>query len=286
MGIRVLLLFNPRAGRADSPGSTAALVKRLLDAGFACELAEIQPGRELPRIKASQCELLVVYGGDGTLHHLLPSALETGLPIGLIPGGTANVLAREIGIPSRIEAAVEILRQGKIREMYLAQTGVQRFLLMAGVGADAYLLQRVPARLKSRLGIFAFWLTGFAKFWSYPLEPFRVGTSEEHFIGTTAVISNGRFYGRHLLLAPRASVFEPVLDLCVFRSRGHLRYLAYVWASLWGRHVNLPDVVYRKTPLVWAEGTPGTMVQMDGEPAGALPRRFQIAPERLQIVCP
>lgn len=286
MGIRALLLVNPQAGRTDSPGRVNALAKRLADAGFVCELMEIRPGEVLPPSRAAVCDLLIVYGGDGTLHHLLPSALEAGLPLGLIPGGTANVLAREIGIPSRLDRAIEILRGGKVRKMCLAQAPVRRFLLMAGVGADAYLLQRVPPGLKTRLGIFAFWLTGFARFWSYPLQPFRVGTKEEFFTGTMAVVSNGRFYGRHLLLAPRASVFEPVLDLCVFKSRRHLRYLTYLWESLWGRHVNLPDVVYRKASVVWAEGTSGTLVQMDGEPAGALPQRFQIAPERLQIVCP
>ncbi len=286
MGARALLLYNPKAGRADSVGRASALARRLSDAGFDCRLGEIGPGKSLqPGILAGR-ELLVVHGGDGTLHHLLPTALEAGLPVGLIPGGTANVLAREIGIPSRVDRAIEILRRGRVREMYLAQAPSRRFLLMAGMGADAYLLQRVPSGLKSFLGIVAFWITGLTAFWSYPLQPFRVGTANEQFVGTMAVVSNGRFYGRHLLLAPRASVFEPVLDLCLFKSRHHLRFLGYVWLSFWGRHTSLPDVVYRKAPMVWAEGAADTLVQMDGEPAGVLPQRFQLAPERLQIVCP
>ncbi len=286
MGIRALLLFNPLAGRADAGGQALALSARLSEAGFQCRLTEIGAGMDLSPARLADRDLLIVYGGDGTLHHLLPVALRTGLPVGLIPGGTANVLAREIGIPSRLPEAIEILRRGRVRQMYLAQTPARRFLLMAGMGADAYLLQRVPAGLKSFLGISAFWITGMARFWGYPLKDFRVRTESEQFTATLAIVSNGRYYGRHLLLAPRASVFEPVLDLCAFTSRHHLRFLGYLWRTLRGRHIDLPDVIYRKASTIWAEGPPETLVQMDGEPAGSLPQRFQLAPERLSIVCP
>jgi YegS/Rv2252/BmrU family lipid kinase len=286
MTARALLLFNPLAGGVVSVGNPRRVSDCLADVGIDAEQVRVQNGFELDPGRLSKKDLIIVHGGDGTLHRLLPQLLGAGLPVGLIPGGTANVLAREIGIPNRIEEAARILSRGRVEQMHLGQADGKPFLLMAGMGADGYLLLKVPDSLKRFLGIAAFWLAGAVRFWEYDLSPFQVHTREEQFDATLAIVSNGRYYGRHLLLAPNASVFEPNLDLVLFQSPNHLRFLRYLWATLFGRHLSLEDVVYRKLTHARAESGTETHVQVDGEPAGVLPRSFSLAPDRLSLVVP
>ena len=286
MTARALLLFNPLAGGVASAGNPRRVSDYLANAGIDAEAVRVDNGFELDPGLLSKKDLIIVHGGDGTLHRLLPQLLVAGLPVGLIPGGTANVLAREIGIPNRIEEAARILSRGRVEPMHLGETDGKPFLLMAGMGADGYLLLKVPNSLKRFLGIAAFWLTGAVRFWEYKLSPFRIHTREEHFEATLAIVSNGRYYGRHLLLAPEACVFEPSLDLVLFQSQNHLRFLGYLWATLFGRHLALEGVVYRKLTHVSADSDTKTYLQVDGEPAGVLPRSFSLSPDRLSLLVP
>jgi diacylglycerol kinase family enzyme len=157
---------------------------------------------------------------------------------------------------------------------------------MAGVGADAFIIDRVGPTLKRFLGVAAYWITGITKFWSYPMQPFRVKIGDQSYAATFAVISNSRYYGGHLLVTPHASVFEDSLDVCLFNSGNHLRFLAYLWGSLKGKHLQYPDVVYKKTRALEVVGDRNIHVQLDGELVGFLPTKFSTSESHLQVVVP
>jgi diacylglycerol kinase (ATP) len=283
--IRALLLFNPRAGRAFPSLSEDAVVRRLQAAGIECEpwVLTAGPDESLP-VKGR--ELVVVCGGDGTIHRALPHLAGSGIPLGLIPAGTANVLARELGIPRDPDAAVEIIARGRVRSICLGSADGRLFHLMGGAGLDGYLLDKVGTRLKRVLGVGAFWLAGFWSFWGYRFEEIEVQIEDEVQVGTFVVVSNCRLYGGTLPLTPRASLFEAGLDVCLFRSASHFRYARYLLAGVSGRHLELPDVVYRKARRVLVRSRRPVKVQLDGEPAGFLPVEFRSAEEALRVVVP
>jgi len=285
MPVRALVYLN-RAARGRFKIRSETVVSRLQDAGFAVDLQVVGTGREeaAPRIEGK--DLAVVCGGDGTLHRILPYAVRAGLPIALLPAGTANVLAYEVGIPEQLEGALKVLFEGRTRRVNLGLADDQFFHLVAGIGTDGYLLLKVPGYLKRFFGIAAFWISGAHRFWRYPLPRFRLQSDGAEFEATFAILANSRYYGRHLRLAPQADVFERSLHLCVFSSTSHLRYLTYLWQGLSGRHINLPDVTYHAVATATATGPEGVFVQLDGEPAGHLPKHFRLAEEQLEIFAP
>jgi diacylglycerol kinase (ATP) len=280
--IPALLVFNPRAGRAACSLSRQSVLGRLRAAGIDCTIWTPEPDDDAFPLEGY--DLVVVCGGDGTIHRVLPHLADSGIPVGLIPAGTANVLAKELGIPRDPAAAVEIIARGRVRSIRLGRANERLFHLMGGAGLDAYLLDKVSPRLKRKLGVGAFWLAGLLRFWGYRFRQIEVRIGEETHVGTFAVVSNCRWYGGSLLLTPHAGVFQANLDVCLFRSSSHLRYARYLLAGVSGRHLDLPDVVYRKAERVSVCSRVPVKFQLDGEPAGSLPVEFRLARETLRVL--
>jgi len=283
-----LLIYNPVAGRSTlAERRLFEISEKLADVGIHSELHLVQPGRhsELEE-KLREKSLLIICGGDGTIHNVLEDAVRAHLPVGILPAGTANVLARELGIPRDLDAAIRILGGGRTRLLRLGKANGRYFHLMAGIGVDGYIINRVGLSLKRFLGVAAFWVTGLSRFWGYPLCPFRVDFGNVSHTATFAVISNARYYGGHLLLAPEASVFEDKLDVCLFTSRSHLRFLGYLWGSLKGNHLAYADVIYAKVRQLEVSGDEDLPVQLDGEVAGHLPMKFVAAKDHLEVFVP
>jgi diacylglycerol kinase family enzyme len=170
--------------------------------------------------------------------------------------------------------------------MRLGKANNRYFHLMAGIGADGYIINQVGVSLKRFLGVGAFYLTAISKFWSYKLRPFQVDLGHSSHTVTFAVISNARYYGGHLLLAPHASVFDDMLDVCLFTSTNHIRFLSYLWGSLKGKHLAYSDVVYEKVRRIEVSGDQSIRVQLDGEVAGHLPMKIVSDEARLEVVVP
>lgn len=279
-----LLVYNPSAGRLRlSDSRLRELTDRLRGFGWEVEPYESRPtGQKLPLDGKG---LLVVYGGDGTIHDVIGQAVEAGVPLGIIPSGTANVLAQELGLPLNHEQALDVIGRGRTRRIHVARADGQYFHLMGGVGPDAYLNQRVHPVLKKLLGVGAYWLTGLVRFWGYRLQPFEVTIDgDETLRATFAVVSNSRYYGGRLLLTPRASLHDDVLDVCLFTSSSHFRFLRYLVGAMRGRHLDYSDVVYRKARTVEVRGDCDIPVQLDGEMKGHLPMEFSIGGEAVEVL--
>ena len=301
----VVLLYNPAAGRFPlSQKRLCSLVQLLKQHGVRAEPVSTRlpraavPNSEpdstetlLPSSRDSRLDLagkdrLIVYGGDGTLHEAFRLVAPWNIPVAVLPAGTANVLARELGIPLRLKDALPIAASGTARSICLGEGNGRCFHLMSGIGLDAEVIARVPPGLKKTLGIGAYWLTGLASLWNCPLRPFHVTLDGTEWEASFAVIANARRYGGHLLMAPQASVYEECLDVCLFTSKRKTRFLHYLWGVLRRKHLDYPDVVYRKVQRVEVAGDPSVPVQMDGELVGNLPMSFSVFSRGVQVVVP
>lgn len=277
--MRALLIYNLEARR----GSAARLrrvLQLLAEEGVAarpCAVHEVGEGAG----PAANEEVIIVYGGDGTVHHLLPCLVEWGLPVAVLPGGTANCLAAELGIPRREREAVQAIRDSVAVDAVIPRGDRRRFLLMAGFGLDAWLLQRISPVVKRRLGVAGFWLAGALHFLRCPMRLWTVRAKGGSWRGTLVVAANAQRYGRDLRLAPLARLDEPVLDLCIFTSERRRRFPVYLWAVLWGKHRGLPDVVYHKVKVAEVHPPAGGLAQMDGELLDFVPRRLEVTEERV-----
>jgi len=285
-----LLLYNPAAGRFPlSEKRLKTLLRTLYDYGIRAETAITQPSQETS-LNLENKDLLIVYGGDGTLHEAIPEAVKWQVPVALLPAGTTNVLARELGIPRDPERALSLVPQRKLQKIHLGrgdrgQAG-RYFHLMAGIGFDGDVISRTGQHLKKALGMAAYWLGAHVSLLKYPMTSFELSLEGEIHQGTFAVIGNARNYGGELHLTPKASVLENCLDVCLFTSRQRWRYLLYLWGVLSGRHLRYPDVLYRKVQRLKVSSDRPVPIQMDGELIGQSPMEFSSSSESLQVVVP
>ncbi len=294
-----LLLYNPAAGRFPlSEKRLKALLKTLYDYGIRAETAITQPSQETS-LNLENKDLLIIYGGDGTLHEAIPEAVKWQVPVALLPAGTTNVLARELGIPRDPERALSLVPRRKLQRIHLGQgdwgqaredlSPISRrryFHLMAGIGFDGDVISRTGQHVKKALGMTAYWLAAHISLLKYPMTPFELSLEGEVHQGTFAVIGNARKYGGELHLTPKASVQENCLDVCLFTSQQRWRYLLYLWGVLSGRHLSYPDVLYRKVQHLKVSSDRPVPIQMDGELIGHSPMEFSSCREGLEVVVP
>ncbi len=293
-----VLISNPKTGRYGSRrGASVKDICAYLEAhGHRVEVQETGAPGDATRIAQAatardDVDLVIVSGGDGTINEALQGLIGTKSKLGIIPRGTANVLARDLGLPLNVLKAAEIIAKGKAQRVHVGcatdtATGAKRyFLLMAGIGLDASVVRRVNPQLKKHLGKAAFWLSGLSHLADWKPVLFQISINGEELEATFVAIGKAASYGGDLSVTPRAQLGQPDFEVCAINSRSRLRYLqllSYVVRS--GVPASKREVRFLRTNLVSATGT--VPVQVDGELIGKLPMTFSIAPETIDVIVP
>ncbi len=231
-------------------------------------------------------EMVIAHGGDGTVNEVVQALVGSDVPLALWPGGTANVLARELALPADPDRLARIIAAGVTRRVSVGRAGQRYFLLMAGVGLDAETLGSVHPGLKRLTGEGAYWLAGLKQLTAWNPIPFVVEANGERYRATFAVVANAPSYAGGLRFAPDASMEDDLLDLCLFDATERARFARYLAAALTGSHVGLPGVTCVKTRHAVAQGPDNRLVHVDGERLGRLPVAFDCVPAALSLVVP
>jgi YegS/Rv2252/BmrU family lipid kinase len=231
---------------------------------------------------------VVVAGGDGTINAVLPALCGTEFPLAILPVGSVNVLARELGIPASIDAAMEAAASGRPRRIDLGVANGRPFALMAGIGFDAAVVHSVAADMKGLIGSFAYVARGLQVLTSYPTSHFHIEADGEKVdaAGWLAVVANASRYTYHWRLAPDAQIDDGWLDVCFFSSESALETLGQVAAALGGRHSSHPGIQHLRGKRFRFCCSPEVAVQLDGDPAGSTPVKVEIAPGALTVMVP
>jgi len=234
-----------------------------------------------------------VLGGDGTINEVANGIANTPAVLGVLPGGTANVLSMELGLGSRLERAADGLGRCAERKIALGKLvhpgGSSRyFLMMGGVGLDASIVKIVDPGLKAKAGKLAYWFAGLSKIADH-VDQFTARVNGIERRCGFALVSRVRNYGGDLEIASGASLLSDEFEIVLFEGSHPLRYSGYM-LGVAARCVQvLPGVhtVRAKTAEFCAESSmKGIPVQIDGESEGLLPARFEIVPEALTLLVP
>jgi diacylglycerol kinase (ATP) len=290
-----VLISNPHAGRGGS--SRAREVARFCDLlrarGMTVELLNTSGPGDATRLAAGAAERgvrdVIVSGGDGTINEALQGLAGGEVRMGIWPRGTANVLARELSLSSRVDEAAEVIAQGVSRRVHLGlatveATGERRyFFLMAGIGLDASIVEGVRPRLKRRVGEAAFWYSGISHLLRWRPKPFQVEIDGETFAATFAAVGKAPHYGGELSITPRARLDEPLFEICLINSHSRLRYLRLLSRAMRGG-VETDARSVRFIRATRARATGDVLVQVDGEIIGRTPMTFEIAPHSIEVI--
>jgi len=291
---RVLIVFNPAAG-AGRRRRLIRAVAALRACGLAPDLAETRgpgDGESLAREAASRgIGVVVAAGGDGTIAEVAAGLAGSGATLGLLPLGTANVLALELGIPFAPERAAEVLATGRTR---LLRPGLARFedgrrrlfVQMLGAGFDAEVVAQLDLRLKRRIGRAAYVWQSLRELPRYGFPPIGVVADGVPMHAASVIVTKGRLYAGHHRIAPAADPLSPGFQLVLFRHPGAL-HAALAGAALpLGLIPRLPGVAVLPAGRVALSAEGEVPTQCDGDPAGSLPVSIDDAPAPLPLLRP
>lgn len=283
------LIANPVAGR-----NARVLIERartrLRQRGAEVELFLTQGRGDAERFAAQAAERgydrIVVAGGDGTVNEVINGMTADSPPLAILPLGTTNVLALEIGLSFVVEAACDLAMDGVVTPIHLGLADQRRFVLMAGVGFDARVVHEVNPRLKRLLGKGAY-LLSVGRCWLRPggQALTLIDEHDQRHQGYGAIISNARCYGGRFTMTPRASLLADTLDVCLYLRPGRLALLMAGVALLSGRPLAAPWGRHLRGRRFAVSGV-GLPVQIDGDEAGYLPRVFAINPFPIRLMLP
>ena len=300
-----LLIHNPNAGNGgNARRRLIEQARRILSAGgIEAELAETTaPGHatEIAQQAAREGrQLVITCGGDGTLNEVVNglATLNNGhrVPLALLPGGTANILAKELALPWDIPRAAKQMINAELREIALGLATPldhpekkRYFLSVAGAGPDGMIVYSVDLGLKARVGILAYWWQGAREVLRYTFPRFRVRAGNRQVEGTLVVVGRTKNYGGPFKITDQADLFGDEFEVMALTTQSGFRYLSYL-PTLWmGNLRKEEDVHFWKADTLLCEPLDGKPVyaQLDGEPFARLPVEFSIAPRALKLLVP
>jgi diacylglycerol kinase (ATP) len=288
-GKRALILTNPKARRgAESIDQACAVLEA---AGFTLDRTSPeadQPIGDLIRDKADQRDLVIIGGGDGTLNASAKALVDTQLPLGVLPLGTANDFARTIGLPADPLAAARLITEIEPRPIDLGEVNGHLFFNVASIGFSAELAAELSAEAKARFGklgyaIVAARLLAKSRLFHADLE--HDGTRER--IRTLQVsVGNGKHYGGGMTVEETATADDGALDFYSLEVDHWWRLLRLLPALRAGTHGRWDDVRAFRTTEVTIRTSRPRDVNTDGELTTKTPAHFRIRPKAIRVYAP
>jgi len=297
LGRRVLIIFNPIAGRRRHK-RLQQVIDRLTALKCSVTLRHTQHQGDAEGIARralfEDFDVIVAAGGDGTINEVvngLAGGRDTvdlpGQRLGIIPLGTANVLAIEIGLdPKNIDQIANTIAAGSGRRVHLGVANGRHFLLMAGAGLDARVVEGINPTFKRATGKFAYVVESLKQAMGYDFPALQIRADGKTYEGRMAVACKGRHYGGPFIAAPDADLEKPDLEICIMPNKGVAGALRYGLALPFGKLSTLPEIQRISTQSLTIIGPRGAPVQADGDIVARLPAEITVANETVRLVVP
>jgi YegS/Rv2252/BmrU family lipid kinase len=284
-----LIIFNPAAGWRRRR-RLARVLAQLRTYGCGLVLRETQAAGDAERLAAAAdpgaFDAVVAAGGDGTVNETINGLAGVGLPLAVIPLGTANVLAAEIGLRTDPLTVARCVALGQPRPIALGVANGRRFILMAGAGFDAHVVAGVSVPEKRWLGKGAYVLSTLRQLIAFPFPGYEVLTDNTLRRAASVVVANSRYYGGRFVCVPAASIESDTLQVCLFERAGRLAAIGYALALFTGRLPRLASYRVVEARRIEIRGRPGEPMQIDGDGIGRLNATIEVLPKALDLIFP
>jgi YegS/Rv2252/BmrU family lipid kinase len=287
--MRIKLFCNPTAGRGRSVRMLQRVIARLASAGATVEITESTSSGHLTDLAAhasSGYDRVAVLGGDGTLHHLI-RGYPLSTPLGIIPGGSGDDFAAALGIPRDLDKACDVILQGKVRHVDVAEANGVRYIGVAGLGFDSVVARHANSVRLLRGSLVYLW----SIFRVLPqFSPKKITLSidgvqrkdEVMFI----VVANSPRYGGGIRIAPRAELDDRTLETYLTHRCSKATLLKTLPMAYSGKHVNSSFVEHLRGSLFVIDAEEQLELYADGEFVTTTPVEIKVAEERLAVYVP
>lgn len=284
---KTCIILNPSA-RSQRARRWQERVQTLCGAARFCATVRAGDAEEMGRQAVAEgFERIVAAGGDGTVHEVVNGLAGSEATLGLLPMGTVNVFAQELGIPPNdLERCWRIIEGNQTRLIDLPRANEKHFVQLAGVGLDAQAVKETSQALKRNFGPLSYLISAAQIAARRPprltIECPEAQTKEGSFV----LVGNGRLYGGPFPFFKHAQLDDGLLDVLVFKQLGYLELIKYLQNVIFTAEITTRDVEYFQTRELRVSSSEDVPVELDGELSGSCPVEFGIARQGLKVLAP
>jgi diacylglycerol kinase (ATP) len=289
--MKIMLIANPGSGRYKAGRALDAAKEYLSQGGNKVDVeVSLQPGwatKRARRAVAESYDVVVGCGGDGTLREVVCGLVGSNVTMGIIPLGTGNVIAMDLGIPRSVKKACEVILEKNVRQIDVGRCGENHFILAAGVGFDVEVIVRTDLQLKSKVRNLAYIYAG-AKHLPR-CKPREYIIESDAFSGTVnamaIAICNSYRYGGYRLKRG-ISLADGMFDVCVIRGRPPLDTCKIFLGIMCRAGVPRRNLMTFKASRIKISAEENVVVHNDGDVIGKLPMEFEVIERGLPVIVP
>jgi YegS/Rv2252/BmrU family lipid kinase len=284
---RTCIILNP-AARSERARRWQKRLRGLCGSAEFCATVQAGDAEQLAREAVSGgFEQVVAAGGDGTVHEVVNGLAGSDVALGLMPMGTMNVFATELGLPANdLGRCWEIICREETLLVDLPRANTKRFVQLAGVGLDAQVVKETSRTLKRNFGPLSYLISAAQIATRRP--PRLLIESEDALTeeGSFVLVGNGRLYGGPFPFFKHAANDDGLLDVLVFKQIGYLDLLKYLQNVFFTRDITTREVEYFQTRALRVSSRDEVPVELDGELAGSCPVEFKLDSKQLRVLAP
>ena len=290
----IAYIINPKSGASSSKFACRRFQRYLVEKGYdvrARHTVSLEHVCTLATEAAAdgQCALVVAAGGDGTIREVAHGMEGSEKPLLIVPSGTENLLANELGFDRRLETLTRTFEAGIVRPLDLGTANGKCFASIAGFGFDGAVVDRVNRRRTGHINHFDYIEPLWRTFWSHRFEPMTVEVDgQEIFSGQGLVfVGNISRYAIGLQVLHYADFGDGLLDVCVYKCAGRVHLVKHSILTVLKHHAGCRDVIYRQGKLVVVGShVEGIKAEIDGDPGPPLPVRIRVVPSAVRCIVP
>jgi len=285
-------IINPSAGQGKYRRITHAIHNTLSCSGLQYDIEVPQYRGEAASIAkkaADSYDVVVAVGGDGTVNQVLNGIVGSQAILGIIPAGTGNGFARELGLPLHPQEACQVLVEGNVKGLDVGRANGRYFLGTAGVGFDALISKFAGERLGPLRGMWLYFLAGALTFYKFTpqLMNVKIDSRTMEVSPLLVAIANTRRYGGKALIAPNAKPDDGLLDVCVIQNMNAARLVRHLPKLFTGQHIHLSDVAMYRGREITIDAPEPIPVHVDGEAIDSCSSiRFTLLPKAVRVLVP
>lgn len=281
-----VVILNP-AANSDRAGRWRRKLEALALDCQVCATSEPGEAEILARHAASEgFSKIVAAGGDGTINEVVNGLAGSSATLGLLPLGTVNVFAMELGLPSHdLETCWQVIKGNNTRLVDLPTANGKCFVQLAGVGLDAQAVQETSATLKQNFGPLSYLISA-AQIAARQPPQLLIESDRATMEGSFVLIGNGRRYGGPFPFFKQAVIDDGLLDVVAFKQLGYFEIIRYLQEVFFSSEIRLPEVEYFQTTHLRVASEDQVPVELDGELVGNCPVRFEIKERTLRVLTP
>jgi len=290
----IAYIVNPKAGATSSKLTGRRFQQYLVKKGFEVRISlttSLDHACELATDAAVDydCAMTVVVGGDGTVREVAHGLEGSDKPLLIIPHGTENLLANELGFDERLKTIIKTFEAEYIRPLDLGSANGKCFTSIVGFGFDGEVVKRVSEQREGHIDYFDYFWPIWRTFWNYKFSPMKAEVDGEQIFNGHGLVFVGNIsrYAVGLQILHDADFGDGLLDVCVYKCASQLHLAKHSLMTILKQHADSRDVIYRQGKNISVSSkTDCIATEIDGDPGPALPVQIEVIPQAVNVMVP